>query len=233
MRIEAITDLDLRLGNAGWAFADAERVRIDAHWREISARNARIWNGDVLICTSATIDAGALTARFAITDYASFVAWRDWGWPDASVINCFGTPAARTSDGALVFGVMAGHTLNAGMLYPPSGSLEPRDVRDDGTIDVKGSIAIELMEETGLDAGSAEEGRLIAIFDGPRLAIVQELTFPMTCVEIAASFAAHMTSQGLPELVGLEAIRSPSQIDSRMPGFAQEIVRYFLPSPRS
>ncbi len=169
-----------------------------------------------------------LTARFARTDYASFVAWRDWGWPDTSVLNCFGAPAAFSSDGALVFGVMAAHTLNGNLLYPPSGSLEPRDVRDDGSVDVLGSIAIELMEETGLDVAEAEPGGLVAFFDGPRLAIVQKLVFPLSYEEIEARFMAHAATQAAPELIRLEAIRGVSQIDSRMPGFAQEIVRYFF-----
>ena len=137
-----------------------------------------------------------LSARFAITDYASFIAWRDWGWPDPSVRNCFGAPAIFSSDGALVFGVMAPHTLNGNMLYPPSGSLEPRDVRSDGTVDVLGSIATELMEETGLDVAAAEQGGLVAYFDGPRLAIVQKLVFPLSFDEINARFAAHARSGG-------------------------------------
>ena len=55
MRVEPIAALDLRLGGDGWAFAETERVRIASHWREISSRNSRIWNGDVLICTAAAI----------------------------------------------------------------------------------------------------------------------------------------------------------------------------------
>lgn len=228
MRVEPISALDLRLGGEGWAFAEREQARIGAHWREISSRNPRIWNGEVLICTGFGLEREVLTARFARTDYASFIAWRDWGWPDQSVRNCFGAPAVFSSDGALVFGVMAPHTLNGNMLYPPSGSLEPRDVRDDGTVDVLGSITTELMEETGLDVAAAEQGELVAFFDGPRLAIVRKLVFPLRFKEIEARFTAHAGAQAVPELVRLEAIRSTTQIDSTMPGFAQEIVRYFF-----
>lgn len=228
MRVESIVALDLKLGGGAWQFAEDERHRIAEHWREVAGRNPRLWNGEVLICTSAEIDRRVLTARFAVTDYASFVAWRDWGWPDRSVVNCFGAPAIMSSDAALVFGVMGAGTLNQGLLYPPSGSLEPRDVRGDGTVDVVGSIALELQEETGLDLMAAERGGLIAIFEGARLAVVHELRFFLSFGEIEARFQAHVAGQANPELARLEAIRSVSRIDSTMPGFAQEIVRYFF-----
>jgi len=144
-------------------------------------------------------------------------------------MNCFGSPAVLTSDGALVFGVMGGHTLNRGRAYPPGGSLEPRDVTADGWVDLLGSIATELHEETGLDAKLAEPGGLLAIFDEGVLAIVQALRFPLTFAAIEECFARHLEAQEHPELEALAAIRSRSQIDSRMPGFAAEIVRRFLP----
>lgn len=228
-RIEPISGLDLRLEARPWAFAAQERPRIDAHWRSLAAANPRLWNGEVLICTEAAVAAGVLSARFAVTDYASFLAWRDWGWPDRSVRNCFGTPAILTADGALVYGVMGRHTSNAGLVYPPSGSLEPRDVTDDGRVDLHSSIALELAEETGLEAKAATPGPLLAVFEGQRLAIAQTLRFDLPFAALAAHFAAHAAAQEAPELSGLLAIRSSSQIDSRMPGFAQEIVRFFFP----
>jgi len=228
-RIEPVSSLDLRLEARPWAFAEHERPRIDAHWRTLAAANPRLWNGEVLICTEAAVVAGTLSARFAVTDYASFVAWRDWGWPDRSVRNCFGTPAILTADGALVYGVMGRHTSNAGLVYPPSGSLEPRDVTPGGGIDLEGSIAHELAEETGLDVAAAEAGPWLAVFEGQRLAIARTLRFDLSLAAIAERFAAHAGAQETPELSSLLAIRSTSQIDSRMPGFAQDIVRFFFP----
>lgn len=227
IRVERLCGLDLRLGAVAWAFASAERQRIDAHWRTCVTANPHLWNGEVLICMAADVQDGVLSARFAATDYASFVAWRDWGWPDRGVRNCFGVPAAISADGALLFGIMGPSTLNGGMVYPPSGSLERRDVRSDGTVDIRGSMHIELAEETGLDAAVARPGALLAIFDDQRLAVVEELVFPHGFAALEETFLRHTRDDPNPELVGLEAIRSASQIDSRMPGYAQEIVRQF------
>ena len=76
-----VESLDLRMAAQGWDFATAERQRIDAHWRAVTAERPYLWNGEVLICVSAAHSGGKLTARFAQTDFASFVAWRDWGGP--------------------------------------------------------------------------------------------------------------------------------------------------------
>ena len=59
------------------AFAGEHNLRIAAYWAERSAARPKLWNGEVLICTRHDVMDGILTARFAKTDYASFVVWRD------------------------------------------------------------------------------------------------------------------------------------------------------------
>jgi hypothetical protein len=58
-------------------------------------------------------------------DFASFLAWRDWGGPDNRV-QLFRLGALRCSDGALVWGEMGQHTSNAGRIYFPSGDARSR-----------------------------------------------------------------------------------------------------------
>ena len=69
------------------------------------------------------------SASYFETDFASFLAWRDWGFPDRSVFNGFGMGALRCSDGAFVLGEMGRHTSNAGRIYFPSGTPDPDDIR--------------------------------------------------------------------------------------------------------
>ncbi len=46
-----------------------------------------------------------------------------------------------------------------GKAYPPSGTLEPKDVRpEDGTVDIAGNMRTELLEETGFDLNEARPG---------------------------------------------------------------------------
>ncbi|CAN5149301.1 hypothetical protein BH10PSE7_BH10PSE7_35280 [soil metagenome] len=227
-RLSLISSFDLRLTNEAWAFAASERPRIDAHWTALQTGNPRIWNGDVLICLAADLSNGALTARFTRTDFASFVAWRDWGWPDKAARNCFGSAVVVSSDGALIYGRMGPHTLNAGQAYPPGGSLEPGDADAEGRVDVIGSLRRELTEETGLNPGAAQAGDCLAVFDGQRLSVAQAYHFDLTAAEIEARVRRHIEEAEEEELEGIAVLTSASQVDSTMPGYAAAIARYFL-----
>ncbi|WP_119392487.1 NUDIX hydrolase [Taklimakanibacter lacteus] len=227
----AIKSLDLRLKSGSWAFAEAEKQRIGAHWRKLADGNPRIWNGDVLICSGAAITGEALTGQFIKTDYASFVAWRDWGWPDKDVCNVFGSAAVLSADGAVLYGRMASHTLNAGKVYPPGGSLEMKDVGADGEVDIMGSITRELEEETGLKAEEAERGELLAIFDGPRLSVAQVFHFASDAAALAQRVRSYLPGAHEDELSDIEVIRSSSQIDSAIPPYAVALARYLIKPP--
>jgi 8-oxo-dGTP pyrophosphatase MutT (NUDIX family) len=220
-----ITSLDLHLRPGAWTFADAERVRINDHWRKLVDDNPKIWNGDVLICTRAELKNGELEGDFLKTDYASFVAWRDWGWPDKTVCNVFGSAAVVSADGAVLYGRMAGHTLNAGKVYPPGGSLEVKDVTQDGRVDVMGSITRELEEETGLKAADAEWGQLLAIFDEHRLSVAQVFRFADTAEALAAKVRRYLHAGHEDELSDIEIITRSSRFDSTMP-YAVALARY-------
>lgn len=226
--VKSIDRIDLRLTGGYWAFAESEKTRIAEHWQSLAAANPRIWNGEVLMCHHAEIAGRTFTGRFHRTDFASFVAWRDWGHPGPPVINCFGSAVVRSRDGALIFGRMAAHTLNPGRVYPPGGSLEPHDVREDGTIDVMGSIIRELKEETGLDAAEARDGGRFFVPDGPRIAIAQVLQYDRMSDDLAGEISAYLASQQEDELDGVEIILSDAQIDARMPGYAAKIARHLL-----
>lgn len=221
-----ITTLDLHLLSGSWSFAEAEKTRIAAHWRKLVEANPRIWNGDVLICVDAKIVDMTLSASFLKTDYASFIAWRDWGWPDKTVSNCFGSAIVQSCDGALLYGRMAGHTLNGGKIYPPGGSLEMKDVGADGFVDVMGSLIRELEEETGLKADDAEKGELLAVFDGPRLSVAQVFRFDRTAQALAEAVRHYLRDGHDDELSDIEIVESSSQIDSTMPGYAVAIAQY-------
>jgi hypothetical protein len=225
VEVHRLSGLDLRHSGRVWEFAAENRARIDEHWRGLKAQRPHVWNGEVLVCLQTGLDGGVLRAELTTTDYASFLAWRDWGAPDKAARNCFGSPVVLTSDRAIIFGEMAAATLNGGKIYPPSGSLEPRDVKGDGTVDILGSIAIELHEETGLDAGAARQGALVAILDQHRISVCQALAFDLSADEIARRFAAHDDPEK--ELARLVAIRSAAEVAERMPPYAQEMVRRF------
>jgi hypothetical protein len=225
IRTHAVTAFDLRCTGGQWPFEQDNRDAIARHWEAMVAAKPSLWNGRTLICTRAAVEQGVFRAELCEIDYASFVAWRDWGRPDASVVNFFGVPAVFSADGALLLGVMSGATLNAGKAYPPSGSLEPKDVMPDGRVDILGNMHTELLEETGLDLGHATPGRMAVVFEGPRLAVARRYDFPLSFAEIEQRFAAHAATDAHAELSAVEALRDLSQVDHRMMPYVAELFR--------
>lgn len=226
--IEPVSSLDLRLEPFRWTFADARRAEIDLHWKRLKQERPGLWNGEVVLTRDVQISAGRLSGRCFSTDYASFIAWRDWNWPDTQIADCFGAALILSSDGALLYGRMAGSTLNAGQVYPPSGAVDPEDVAADGRIDIEGSLARELAEETGLNARDARPGRLWAVRDGCRLCLARELRFEADADTLRQVIERFGAAEARPELDGVVVLRSAGDIGPDMPPYAAGIARHLL-----
>src|SRR3954462_15103648 len=147
--IHRVTTLDLAVRPMVWPFAEQRRDEIAAHFAEKQRERPKIWNGRVLLGRDAVFMASHLSATYFEADFASFLAWRDWGFPDKAVFNGFGMGALLSNDGAFALGEMGPHTANAGRIYFPSGTPDLDDVRD-VVVDISGSVTRELEEETGL-----------------------------------------------------------------------------------
>ena len=141
-----------RRAAGAWPFAEERRAEIDAHFAGSSTRSRSC--GTAASCSGAIrfSPPSGFRASYFETDFASFLAWRDWGFPDKDVFNGFGMGALRANDGAFVLGVMGEHTANAGRIYFPSGTPDLDDISG-GAVDIDGSVTRELEEETGLTPG--------------------------------------------------------------------------------
>ena len=117
-----IERLELAFAPRPWAFAENRRAEIMQHFDALRREKPALWNGRVLLLQDHAVAAGVFRGDYFETDYASFVAWRDWGFPDASVRNCFSLGALRAADGSFLLGVMGSQTLNAGKVYFPAGT---------------------------------------------------------------------------------------------------------------
>src|SRR5207237_10187323 len=149
--IHRVRTLDLAFKPWRWPFADERRAEIAAHFAG-KQREKPIWNGRILLGRNPIFTAERFSASYFDADFASFLAWRDWGFPDPAVFNGFGMGALRCADGVFLLGEMGQHTSNAGRVYFPSGTPDLDDIRD-GAVDIPGSVARELEEETGLTPG--------------------------------------------------------------------------------
>ncbi len=212
-RLHPVNRIELRLVNETWPFAKANKAEIASHWQALTAQNSSLFNGNILLMVRGGLTGDLFQADLIEVDYASFITWRDWGWCDETVHDCYGSAIVVSSDGALVMGRMGLHTVNAGKIYPPGGSLTREDLLYGGAVDLTASIARELVEETGLNASEAQAGGFyMAAFD-QRIAIGQVLRFAEQADALAAQTRAHIAAEELPELSEAVIIRTMADMD--------------------
>jgi 8-oxo-dGTP pyrophosphatase MutT (NUDIX family) len=214
-----VARLDLRFEAVAWPFAVARRDEIDAHFVKLRATKPEMWNGRVLVLRRGEITNGTLAGAYLETDFASFIAWRDWGFPDKSIRNCFPMAALRSSDGAFLLGVMGSHTATAGQIYFPAGTPDPSDIVGD-RVDLEGGVMRELAEETGLGLAdvTAQPG-WHATPHGQRIALMKVLQSRERADVLRQRILAFLASQAEPELSDIHVVCSLDDLDPRMPPY--------------
>ena len=222
--IHRVTALDLALRPAPWPFAEQRRADIDAHFALKQGEKPQLFNGRVLLARHPVFSTDRFSADFFEIDFASFLAWRDWGFPDASVFNGFGMGALRCSDGAFVMGEMGRHTANAGRIYFPSGTPDLDDVRGDA-VDIAGSVAREVEEETGLAPADYRAGaEWDCVVSGVAVAMIRVLDVDGSGDALRARIEANLARQHQPELAAIHLVRGRGDLTAAMPRFVTAFI---------
>jgi len=225
-RIVRIDRLDLAFAPQRWDFAHARRAEIDAYFAKRQREKPALWNGRVLLLHRYHIINSVFAGAFLETDFASFVAWRDWGFPQEGVTNCFSMAALRASDGAYLLGAMGTHTAGAGKVYFPAGTPDPDDVAD-GAVDLAGSVVRELAEETGLTlADVTVEPGWYTVLSGPRVAHMKIVQAHQPADKLRARIRAHLEREPEPELCDVVIVRTAADFDHRMPPFVTAFLEH-------
>ncbi len=219
MRIHTVSRLDLPLKPFRWAFAEERRDEIMAHFEGVRARKPAVWNGRILLCCNPRIANDCFHADYFETDFASFLAWRDFGFPDKDVFNAFGMSAPRASDGAFILGRMGDQTANAGRVYFPAGTPDPSDVVGD-YLDLDASIVREVEEEVGLTPGDyaiAPGWTIVSVRQA--IACYRVLVATQPAKALCGRIAEYLASQHEPELSAVMPVRSAADFSPQMPDF--------------
>lgn len=222
--IHRVTTLDLAVRPVVWPFAEERRAEIAAHFAEKQRERPKLWNGRILLGRDPVFGEGHFAATYCEADFASFLAWRDWGFPDPSVFNGFGMGALRASDGAFIMGEMAQHTANAGRIYFPSGTPDLGDVRD-GVLDIAGSVVREIAEETGLTAADySAEADWHCVVSGRAIAMIQVLNLDMPGDVARARIEGNLAREAEPELSAIHLVRGMDDLTPTMPRFVTAFI---------
>ena len=231
--VTPVASVEARRIEEEWPWARDNRALIEAHWARLTADRPALYNGRVLVRRGQSLKQGRLSLAYVETDYASFIAFRDLGFPDPTTGNSFAMAALRAGDGAFILGRMGDHTANAGKVYFPAGTPDPDDVLPDGTVDLGGSVLRELEEETGLrPAEVAATERWIATFAGARTALMRDVRAREPATALCRRIRAFLAAQTRPELADVCIVRTPADIDpDAMPPFMQAFLRFALAEP--
>jgi len=222
--IHRVTTLDLSFRPRPWPFADERRADIDAHFAIKQREKPSLWNGRILLARNPAFTGNRFSADYFESDFASFLAWRDWGFPDRDVFNGFGMGALRGCDGAFVLGEMGGHTANAGRIYFPSGTPDLDDLSD-GAVDIPGSVVREVEEETGLTSADYRAGaHWDCVVSGAAIAMIRVLNVDLTGEALRATIEANLARQDQPELSAIHLVREASDLTAAMPRFVTAFI---------
>lgn len=225
--------LDCRIVSYDWIFAREHRADIDAHWQKLKAANPALYDGRVFLINNWAIDdtrqGRVLRSSHFETSFSSFIAWRDFGFPDPAIANCFAAAALCAIDNGYVLGEMNTHTANAGKIYFPAGTPDPSDDAG-GYLDLEASVLRELAEETGLAPPDVilQPGWTL-VDDGPRLACLKPISCREPAAEMAQRIGAFLARDARPEFARIHCVHTRSQLAPAMPDYIQRFLSDRLP----
>ncbi|MDE3175801.1 MAG: NUDIX domain-containing protein [Pseudomonadota bacterium] len=230
--IEAVDALDFRLSADVWDFARERAPEIAAHWEKRRAEQPRLFNGRVLMLGRHAIEGRVLKGEFIETDFADFLAWREFGFPAANACNGFAMAALRGRDGAFLLGEMSPHTASAGAIYFPAGTPDRQDLAGD-VVDLDASAKRELFEETGLRPEEAEiaPGWIVARVRG-RVACMKPMRLAVTAEAAKARIDAALAADPQPEFSRMHVVRGEADFADAMPAFVRDYMAYVLAAER-
>jgi hypothetical protein len=233
-RIIEVAELDLAFEPRPWRFAEERADEIEANWVERKAKLPLLFNGRVLLLGRYEFSTRAdgrtvLRGAYFDADYKSFLAWRDFGFPDAGACNGFSMAALQSLDGAFLLGEMAAHTANAGSVYFAAGTPDMNDVFG-ARVDLAASVWRELHEETGLSPadGVAEPGWII-VHAPPRIACMKIFRLNERAEAIKERVDAFLAADPHAELRRLHTIRELGDLDGlNSPRFIADFLTHAL-----
>ena len=208
--VSRIERCHLRRRAGSWAFAERNRESIEAHWQRRRASNPGFFNGRVFVMEPPRLSGGVLEADLIETDFASFLFWKENGYPDAAARDGFGSALIRACGGEVLLGRQLPGHVNSGLLYMPGGFIDLSDVKQDGLIDIDGSIAREIGEEIGLGLQhfKRRSGYLVTQL-GSQVSIAVELVSPLDAETLRKLLLQRIAQQKEPELADFAIFAKP------------------------
>ncbi len=212
--VKAISSCTLKVVEGNWQFAEENAAQIEANWQKAKALNPNYFNGVVHLMKDIRSAGNEIHATLIPTDFKSYLYWRELGFPEAGVIDGFGSALIRSSDGRFILITQREGNVNHGFAYLPSGFIDHQDVLADGAVDIGASVAREVDEEIGEAASMLErEEGFILVREGVHLCFAVPFYLPMTSEELAARVAEHNAVTDDPEIDAIIPVANLNDLD--------------------
>ena len=228
-RFRHIRHIHARVSAKPWPYAKAHRDAIDTAWAEATAANPALFDGEVLVIADSGVEGDRFEAEYRPVRFSEFLHYMRHGAPDGRSRNGFALAGLESADGALVMGVMGGHTANAGKIYFPGGTPDLSDIVE-GAVDLEGSVRRELAEETGLAAEEVtfEPGFWMAE-DDKRCIFVKMVRSPLAADDLRQTILDRLAREAEPELADIHIVRDAQDlVPDRMPPFQLAHAQWWL-----
>lgn len=220
--LTSIRHLDARLVTHDWAWAEENADAIATNWARRRIVAPTMFDGRVLLACACRVEGDVCRIDLFETAYSCFLAFRDAGSPDPVVTNAFAALVPWTADGATLLGIMGGHTANAGQVYFPCGTPDRNDIRPGGRVDLAGSAARELREETGIVLAPDTPEDWVLLAGRNQRAFLRPIRFDEDAVTLLARMETYRSAEAAPELTGFLAVRGPGDIEgARIPAYVR------------
>lgn len=199
--VKLISNCSLKVDDDIWPYAKKNAAGIDAHWQAAKKSNPSLFNGVVYLTNGVRLSDGALHVSLVRTDFKSHLFWRAQGFPEAGVLDGFGSALIRSSDGDVMLGLQRAGNMNAGFAYLPAGFIDENDVDTDGRVDIIRGVKREVAEETGVeDSAFIKDDGFYLVRSGPQLSIAVPFHVSMTTAEFMQAVERHIATTAHPEL---------------------------------
>lgn len=227
-RVFAVSDVEFRVTDGPWAFADANREAILAHWALRQAANPAFFNGVVHVLAGYAVDeAERLSGHFLRTDFMSFLYWRETGHRDKSVMDAFGAALIQAADGRVLLGRQREGNLNGGLCYPPAGFIDARDIEPDGHLDIGASVTREVVEETGLlPPVLRRRPGYVVVLAGPVLSVAVPFQSDLDGPGLREEALKHVANDPASELVDFVLATPGERLELPMPDYAATLLAH-------
>lgn len=222
-----VRSIRVRLDKSPHPYQVENAVEIDAYWKNESAQNPALFNGEVIMLASLRYEVGRIVGVCHPIRFSTFLHWRSNAFAGAGY-HIFANAMPVASDGALIAVRMAEHTANAGRVYFAAGSFEREDFKN-GYVDVPANMHREVCEETGIDLkplSRDETYHLVRTDSG--LTLVRRYYLSRDSESVVQAVKNHIATGKDDEIDDVVAIHNLDDIPDSAPAHMAPLVEWHL-----